>query len=753
MRRIFITVCTFVACLFTAMAQMSYTFNFNESDYYIENNSGIITITPKRECVYKENAVTNGIPYIPYNLLIPRGATITDIEVRGEKKLIANNIILKANPKSDMESNIFNDSHIMPRNEANVTSTNHVEMTGIHILKGYYFASLLISPFSYDATSKQLYFMQNISLLVQYQQSKEYLPIVKPFNETDINELVINPEEWELWYNPSDSTISQNSSERIDYIIISPDDLKDAFVPLVKWKNMKGVRTKVVTLGEIYDQYNDERYPKLRIKKYLKDCYDNKGLKFAMLVGDNSNFPSSECDVIYQFRQRYNTPVDLFYSCFDKDLDWSLNNDTVTVGLVADSVDFYPEIYLSRLPIKTKTQAENYINKLLRYELNPQRSSYLKKLLLVACNVKKGYPIDIGQQQSDTLLYKYIIPTGWNGYVSYLYESKSSFCNDGTYDVTPENIQYQLNQGYHFVNTCTHGFTQKWTSLEDGRDYDYTFARQLNNNNSSIILTTACFTNAFDSIIGPSLSETLLDNPHGGAIAYLGSLREGTFETERNPSKIGISMRYNAEFFTKLFDGGRQSKSFAEVVTRSRYALMKFCNFSESSHYNWVQLLLNPVGESEFQIWTEDPVDFNNIKIEKTGNTLRVYTGGITDCKVVVTNFDLPSPYFQINESDSICEFTNIPDTVNVVVSKQNYVPAVYKISDDTLHIINNVITNNCSYRWNNIVLGSDDPEIDHCECIIANGANVIFEYENSINFNTGFKCELGSSFEVRQVE
>ena len=103
--------------------------------------------------------------------------------------------------------------------------------------------------------------------------------------------------------------------------------------------------------------------------------------------------------------------------------------------------------------------------------------------------------------------------------------------------------------------------------------------------------------------------------------------------------------------------------------------------------------------------------------------------------------------------TDSICEFTNIPDTVNVVVAKQNYAPAVYKISDDTLHLINNVITSNRSFRWNNIVLGSDDPETSQCECIITNGANVTFEYESTINFKSGFKCNLGSSFEILKVE
>lgn len=52
-----------------------------------------------------------------------------------------------------------------------------------------------------------------------------------------------------------------------------------------------------------------------------------------------------------------------------------------------------------------------------------------------------------------------------------------------------------------------------------------------------------------------------------------------------------------------------------------------------------------------------------------------------------------------------------------------------------------------------NIIGGSDNPETGQCECLITNGANVTFDYEKTINFTTGFKCDLDRYSEVIKVE
>ena len=49
MRRIFITICTFVLCIFTTMAQMSYTFNFNEDDYTLVRSEDTLSIISKSD--------------------------------------------------------------------------------------------------------------------------------------------------------------------------------------------------------------------------------------------------------------------------------------------------------------------------------------------------------------------------------------------------------------------------------------------------------------------------------------------------------------------------------------------------------------------------------------------------------------------------------------------------------------------------------------------------------------------------------
>ena len=752
MRRIFITICTFVLCIFTTMAQMSYTFNFNEDDYTLVRSEDTLSIISKSDnYVYKSDTTLAALPYSAYNILLPRGGSVANYEASGERKLIAENVFLNVNSCDGLGLTQSRQTSSAFSKIAKKSSLNPVELGMTHILKGYSFASFLISPYLYDAEEKCLYFMENITVKVHHNISTENLSRVCPYEETGLEDLVINADEWRLWYNAANiRTTTFDPNEQIDYVIVSPDNLADAFEPLVKWKNMKGVRTKVVTLGEIYDQYSDERYPKIRIKKYLRDCYENKGLKFAMLVGDNSNFPSSECFVQRMNHYFENVPIDLFYACFEKEFDWDSNDDGM-VGTYFDNISLCPNIKVSRLPMRTSEQINAYIRKLLRYEKNPQLDNYIKTLFLVASNLDRWSSIDHGQQQSDTLLYKYILPTGWDGHYSYLYEQKSSFENGADFNLTPENLHGELNKGYHLVNVFTHGYTQRWTDLEDRRDYDYNMAQLLNNQNSSIMLSASCFTNEFDSIADPSLGEAMLRNPNGGAIAFWGSIRNGTFETDTPIYDIGVSQRYNAEFLTTLFNDTIHDKSYASIVSKTRLSMLKYCFTGENNYYYWVQMLQNPIGEPEFPIWTENPLTFNCINFEKEGNRLYISTGDVSGCKIAITNHDFS--YFQVNTVDSTCVFEYLPNEFTIVITKQNYIPIVYKVNNDTLYINNETITGDHIYQWDNIVVGDSESENNQNKFIITNGAHVTFKFKESINFNPSFKCELGSTFETIKIQ
>jgi hypothetical protein len=202
----------------------------------------------------------------------------------------------------------------------------------------------------------------------------------------DVKKLVINPEEMDVLY-PSYSVLSAaaSSSPSVEYLIVTTDALKDAFLPLKAWKIQKGVTTEIITLSEIYANANySAPTNQLRIKKCLQDYYVNRGLKWVLLGGDNTVVPVQICTM--DGRPRYDIfgeiPTDLFYACFDQTFNWDYNGNGI-IGEKSDLLlDLFPEINIARLPIRTTEHVRAFLQKLLAYEKNPPISNHINKLLL-----------------------------------------------------------------------------------------------------------------------------------------------------------------------------------------------------------------------------------------------------------------------------------------------------------------------------------------------------------------------------------
>jgi hypothetical protein len=492
------------------------------------------------------------------------------------------------------------------------------------------------------------------------------------------------------------------------------------FKPLITWKIQKGIRSKTLSLEEIYAKYSGSTN-QLKIKNCLKDYYENHQLKWVLLGGDNTVVPIQECYGSCSGYTDNTMPCDLFYACFDNAFDWNANGNNI-VGELDDKVDLNPEIYISRLPIRTIEQITAFVNKLLKYEKQPSTLNYVKKMLFIGTQLWNTWNGQSDAHQWSEKIYNDYIADVWNGTKYRFYDTGTDFTGDASYDLNSSNLQTQINNGYHFLHVATHGSNTIW-SMETGSNYNSTNASALQNGNASIIVTMACYTNAFDQSSDPCLSEAFIRNSTGACIAYWGSSRYG-WGVAAEVSTLFSSFLYDAYFYDQLFKGlpASDSYKFAAITTTAKQRLVNSSN--SYSSYRWLQYTLNAIGDPEMPIFTDNPLSFSNITISQNGTTVTVNSGGISGCTIALTSSDAGTSYFEVAKDVSSYTFNNVNVPYCVSVTKHNYIPFVSSsiigkneitCKETTFSLLDN--TSNATYTWTTssniqLVSGQNTPAI-----------------------------------------
>ena len=83
------------------------------------------------------------------------------------------------------------------------------------------------------------------------------------------------------------------SSGACDYIIIAPTTLAAGFQPLADWKTSRGIRTRVVGLEYILDNWHGGDKAK-QVRSFLKEAYRIWGIKWVLLGGDITDEEGNE---------------------------------------------------------------------------------------------------------------------------------------------------------------------------------------------------------------------------------------------------------------------------------------------------------------------------------------------------------------------------------------------------------------------------------------------------------------------------
>ena len=685
----------------------SITMTFNEKDFvFTYNNTNELTIHgDSLTTIFKSEESSPGLPYIPINVLVPSNSSFTGVTSTTTKQILKKNVNIAPNPKQVPTNQIWNNDTLKTIHySAPVYPTNNVEYTGTNIMGGYTIMSFMLCPFEYDAIKKCLYLINNFNINIKLQTENASPQKTLVSNNSVMQEvvksIVVNGDDIYSASMPNAKT--SNSTETFEYVIITSQALAEDFNNLINWKKTKGVTSKIITTEYINENYEGNSLS-IKIKSCLLDYYQNHDLKYVLLGGDETIVPVVGCYAkVDKDHIENKMPTDMFYACFDGDFEWNADGDNI-IGEINDNVNLTPSIFVTRIPVRTSDHASAFVSRQIMYERQP-RGKINNTMLM--CGVKmfdyayEDKNISDAEAQGD-YLYNVFIEPHWKGEKKKFYDTGTDFPGGKDYILSANNLQDQLSHGYTFVDMLTHGYPSYW-SVEIG-SYQRNMAQNLKNNGYTVIVTSACHTNAFDNGIpnfyDPCLSESFIRNRNSGIIAYLGCSREGWGSPG---ASLGTSTTYESKFYQYLFSDEIENKNYGTIVAAAKAALIPSCSSYDT--YRWIQFGLNPIGDPEMQIYTDTPQSFSDLSTRISGNYLYVDTG-IVGCNICAKGNNNDENHYEVRKNSRHAIF-NIKRRAQICVTKQNYSPTILRLYKN-LYFQNENVSSNQTFEGFRIKAGS----------------------------------------------
>ena len=185
------------------------------------------------------------------------------------------------------------------------------------------------------------------------------------------------------WDEPSDW---QSSSHAADYLVITHGSFLDQANQLAGYRQEQGLGTAVVDVQDLYDEFNYGIPNPTAIRDFLALAYSTwqaPAPSYVVLLGDASFDPKNYLGFN---RTNYMPP---YLSVVDPELgETAADNKYVTLM----GMDDLPDMMLGRLAVNTMVEAQNVVNKIIAYEVEPAQGDWKQKVLAIADSYESGWP-------------------------------------------------------------------------------------------------------------------------------------------------------------------------------------------------------------------------------------------------------------------------------------------------------------------------------------------------------------------------
>jgi len=364
------------------------------------------------------------------------------------------------------------------------------------------------------------------------------------------------------------------TDEDYDMLIVSPSSYSTALQDFIDHKDNLGVKTKLVTLNDIYlGKYFElnGRDNQEKIKYFIKDSIENWNITYVLFVGSYGQIPIRLCynNDNYTKNPEINFISELYYAdIYEEDNSFSSwDNDQDGIygewdGDVAQDapIDLKPDICLGRLACIDKDEVEIVVEKIIDYETGSFDPSWFKRFVVVGGDTYEeleGYEGEIYNQQALDSIPDFEAVKLWGSTGSLV---------DG-FDISTE-----INKGCGFLYLSGHGNANLWVTFDPERNsvgkFSGTHMLFLNNKDKlPVCLVGGCHNSEF--AIGPNFyckawnkikwlkecwSWRLVSKPNSGSIATIGATGLAWYSAEYDGEGTNW---LNVQFFKEYSNGTR----------------------------------------------------------------------------------------------------------------------------------------------------------------------------------------------------
>ncbi|MFO7678344.1 MAG: C25 family cysteine peptidase [Thermoplasmatota archaeon] len=415
-------------------------------------------------------------------------------------------------PQSDSETNteppfVFDEAAYTLNEPMPGLLSEQIEIGNIRDIP---FMKLRFFPIQYNAYQQKAYIYESITVKLTF-NSVEPIIVEQDFQSKPFYSYYQNVfPNWNLFESHSMLIEDTNRAENgCDYLLITHPNFYAQAKELGDWRHKTGLKTKVVNVTEIGTTYQ-------QIRNYIQVAYDtwNPRPSYVLLFGDAEFIPTTYL---------YSGGTDLWYVC-------------------VEGSDYYPDMFIGRLPADTGAEAELMVQKTLDYEQAPPTlDSFYTNLALGAYfqdDENNGYETRRFVRTSEEIR-DYLMTLGYDGeriYCTHSYINPTHY-NNGYYGngepLPPEllrptfpwdgdrfDIYNALEDGVFILNHRDHGMINGW-----GDPYFTTahFNDFSNPDLLPVIFSINCLTGRFDD--NECFAEALLRKPDGGGVAVFAASR------------------------------------------------------------------------------------------------------------------------------------------------------------------------------------------------------------------------------------
>jgi len=339
-------------------------------------------------------------------------------------------------------------------------------------------------------------------------------------------------------------------SHSAEYIVIAPEEFREAAQELADFHKSKGLKSQVVALEDIYDAFNYGVPSPYAIRDFLAHAYakwSGKKVRYAVLAGKGT----------YDYND---------YKGYGDNLVPAILGRTPEGLCAADRIfgdvkgkDGLPEIAIGRLPAVTNAELQAMIGKIKAYESG--QGAWTDKGVFIADNADSDGDFAQGSNELAAMA------TGLQAEKIYL---------NGSAQETHGRIVASWNAGAALVNYCGHaGINQ----LAAENIFNVSDAGSLQNGSQLPLVTMlTCVAGRFELPGFTSLGEALVLNANGGMAG--GLLPSGAAMNSN-------SLRLAEEFYKAVFRGKEESAGAALLAAMKRY-LQQGGTASLLNVYNWL---------------------------------------------------------------------------------------------------------------------------------------------------------------------